>query len=146
LAINHFKQTPPQSNSTAVGYQAGYSQTTASGQDWGSTFIGRNAGYAVTGLDNTFVGAFSGASASSSGAKNNGFGTASLYSITSGGYNVAIGSSALYSTTTGTQNVAIGYGALYSNTTASNNTGLGYQAGTSITKVQTMYALAPMLV
>ena len=116
-------------NATALGYNAGYSQTTATGQDFGSTFVGRSSGYLVTGLDNTFVGSFSGSSAASSGSKNNGFGTAALYSITSGGFNTALGSSALYSNTTASSNTAVGYQAGYNFTTSNANTVLGYAAG-----------------
>ena len=60
--------------STAVGYQAGYSQTTAGGgfnvmlgyqagytnNNYQVTYLGYQAGYNATGLNNTFVGANSG--------------------------------------------------------------------------------------
>ena len=116
--------------STALGYRAGYSYNTNS-DNAGSTFIGGNAGSAVTtGTDSTFVGASAGAA------------------TTSGANNTAIGSLALKSNTTASNNTAVGYQALYANTTNGLNTAVGFQTGPTATGTgntligaQTGYAL-----
>jgi hypothetical protein len=96
--------------SVAIGYQAGYTQSTTASYN---TLIGYQAGYNNTqGQGNTAVGdrALRG-------------GASDAHS-----YNVAIGGGALYSDK-GNANTAVGYNALYNNTTAGGNTAMGYQAG-----------------
>ena len=103
------------SNNTAVGYQAGYSNTTGSP----ITAFGWSALRAnTTGVHNTAIG------------------TDALRTATTSQQNTALGSHALYSTTTGSYNTALGREALRSNTTASNNVAVGYQAGYSNTTGQ----------
>ena len=99
-------------NNTAVGYQAGYLNTTAES----ITAVGHSALYSNT-----------------TGDANTALGRNALYLNTTGGQNVASGLQALYSNTTGSYNTATGREALFSNTTASNNTAVGYQAGYSNT-------------
>ena len=101
-------------SNTAVGYQAGYSNT--------------------TGTYNTYLGYQSGSfTASGTGGYNSGVGVYALYSNTSGTYNSAFGHDSLANNTTGSYNTALGNYALISNTTASYNTAVGYQAGYSNT-------------
>jgi hypothetical protein len=94
---------------TAVGYQAGYSNTDTT---FANAFFGRQAGKANT-----------------SGGGGVAVGNAALFANTTGSQNTAIGASAMEDNTTGGNNTAVGSGALGNNTTASNNTALGYQAG-----------------
>jgi hypothetical protein len=95
---------------TAVGYRAGYLYNTGSETN-GSTFIGYSSGVATTsGHDNTFVGGNSG--------------TAN----TSGNFNIAIGGQALQANTTASNNTAVGYQAGYSNTTGTELTAVGLQS------------------
>jgi hypothetical protein len=71
-------------NNTAVGYQAGYSNTTGAGL----TFLGYQAGYSnQTGASNTFI-----------GYQNSGYGAG--YFNTTGSSNVGVGSAALALNTT----------------------------------------------
>ena len=93
---------------TAVGYQAGYTNTTGSS----NTSIGYQSFVNnLTGGVNTAVGMYS------------------LRNNTSGNNNTALGQGALNSSTTGSQNTAIGQAVLYSNTTGTNNIAIGFQAG-----------------
>ena len=105
-------------NNTAVGYQAGYSNTTGTY----NLFSGALAGYSnTTGLDLVAIGYGAG------------------YGNQTGNDNVFIGQTSGPQTTTtasGSNNIGIGTGALRSNTTASNNTAVGYQAGYSNTTGQ----------
>ena len=129
------------SNNTAVGYQAGYATTTASGV--GVTFVGSNAGAAnttgyndafgidalktvITGNSNAAFGYSSLKLTTSNG--NSGFGFNTLGVNTTGNSNVAIGASALQANTTASSNTAVGYQAAYSNTTGTNSTAFGAQA------------------
>ena len=92
---------------TAVGYQAGFSNTASYG-----VFLGRAAGYAnTTGIYNIAIG------------------SPAMYSNTTGSSNVAVGDSSLYYNTTGGSNTALGASALQSTTTSNYNTAVGYQAG-----------------
>ena len=97
------------SNSTAVGYQALYSNTVGT-----STALGYKALYNSTNNNNTAVGANS------------------SLNITTGGNNVSVGAAALYTNQTSGFSTAIGDYALYSNT-ANYNTAIGYQAGYACT-------------
>jgi len=110
---------------TAIGYQAGYSNT--SGQN---SLIGANSGqYITTGTRNTGVGVstlgFNNGAVSITSNDNSAFGHAALTSLTSGAYNTAVGSFALLSNTTASSNTAVGYQSLYTNTTGANNSALG---------------------
>ena len=114
---------------TALGYQAGYSNT--SGQN---TLIGANSGqYITTGTRNTGVGVstlgFNNGAVSITSNDNTAQGHAALTSLTSGASNTAIGSFALQSNTTASYNTAVGYQAGYSNQTGANNVFVGYSAG-----------------
>ena len=131
-------------NNTAVGYQAGYSNTTGGP----NTTLGSYAGYGITtGTNNTAVGYGSlgyFASAYTTGAYNVALGDSALGKITSASNNTAVGYQAGYanttggidafgckaleSNTTGTGNVGIGQGVLATNTTGNSNTAVGYQA------------------
>ena len=93
------------SYNTAVGYQAGYSNTTG-----GITALGMQAGYT-----------------NSTGVANIAIGGQTLYTNSTSSYNLAIGGGALYNNT-GASNIGLGHQALASQTTASNNTAVGYQA------------------
>jgi hypothetical protein len=94
-------------NSTFVGVQAGFSNTSANN----NTFLGRTAGYlTTTGGDNVAVG------------------RESFYTNTTGSSNVAVGHQAGYSNTSGAGNVAVGTQALNFNTSAGNNTAVGFQS------------------
>lgn len=118
---------------TALGYQAGYSNT--SGQN---TLIGANSGqYITTGDGNTGVGistlGFNNGAVATTGGDNSAVGRASLTKLTTGSYNTALGSFALQANTTGSNNTAVGYQAGYGSTTDSNNTYIGYTCGSSVT-------------
>jgi len=101
--------------STAVGYQAGYKNTT--GQ---ITVVGVGA------LNNN-----------TTGSNNNSVGVNALAANTTGSYNIAMGDSALTSNTTASNNTAVGYQAGYSQTTGGAgggyNTFIGQTAGYSAT-------------
>jgi Chaperone of endosialidase len=115
--------------STAIGYQALQSNTTASG----NTSIGFQA------LQNNATGGFNTAIGTTALITNTtGFGNVAtgfqaLHDNTEGGANAAIGNNALQSNTTGGGNTAIGNSALLSNTTGDSNTALGISAGSGIT-------------
>jgi len=95
-------------NNVAVGYQAGYTNTTGGN----NTFIGIQAGYTnSTGVINTFVGRQAGYTYNTSGTENNG--------------STMIGEQAGYNVTSGHDNTLVGGGAGYFITTGSNNTVLG---------------------
>ena len=120
-------------NNTAVGYQAGYSNTSNQ-----NTFVGSGAGYLAAGLNNVGVGyriMYSGAGAT--GGQNTAIGNYALYVNDVGASNTALGYQTLFSNTTASSNTAVGYQALYSNTTAIENTAVGYQALYSQTTAST---------
>jgi hypothetical protein len=97
-------------NNTAVGYQAGYNNKTASF----NTFLGDRAGLATTtGSEVVAVGSFA------------------LGSNTTGNYNIAIGRQALNGNTTASNSTAVGWQAGYTNQTGQYNTFIGSQAGYS---------------
>ena len=116
---------PTGSNNVALGDAAG--DAIASGGQL-NTFVGSNAGSAVTTSDNnTAVGAY--AFDAGTGASNTAIGSGSLGSSSNtGDNNTAVGFDALNSNTTGSGNNAFGYSALFSNTTGSNNTSVGANA------------------
>ena len=93
----------------AVGYQAGFSNT--------------------TGADNTALGSYRPLYANTAGGFNTAIGREALTSNTTGSYNVAVGNTALSANTTASNNTAVGYQAGFSNTTGAGNTFLGYVAG-----------------
>ena len=124
----------------AVGYQAGYSNTTGTS----NTFTGYQAGYLNnSGINNCYYG-YSAGYNSTSGTGNCSFGINSLsqnqtssnnttmglssgYNITSGN-NVGIGSNSLYNLSSNGNCTGIGVQSLYA-TTGANNIGIGYFAG-----------------
>jgi hypothetical protein len=73
-------------NNTAVGYQAGYTQTTSGD----STYLGYQAGYSRTGSGNTCIGNYSGRDGTT-GTDNTLVGRNSGYTILSGSKNTIIG-------------------------------------------------------
>jgi hypothetical protein len=115
--------------STALGYQAGYNNTTGS-----LTAVGYQACYTNTsGSGNSAFGT-NALLLNTTGSWNTALGNSALYANTTGGGNNAIGSSdlalgsALIRNTTGNNNNAFGNGALTSNTTGGDNTAIGHQA------------------
>ena len=114
----------------AVGYQAGFSNTTGNF----STMVGYQAGYNfLTGNGGDYFGYQSGYGTSvTTPSYNAGFGRESLFSVGSGSFNVGIGRGALYSLVGGNYNTAIGYRAGYGTgsnalTSGSASTYIGYQ-------------------
>ena len=124
----------------AVGYQAGYSNSTASY----NTFNGYQAGYTTTtsssnscfgyqsGYANT-TGAitafgFYSCLANTTGINNSAFGSRALQSVTTSNFSCAFGDYALQ-LSTGGSNSAYGKSALQANTSGSNNTAVGTFAG-----------------
>ena len=96
---------------TAVGLQAGFSNTTGTN----NSFVGVGAGfYNTTGTNNSFVGRGAG-----------------VYNTT-GNSNSFVGVQAGYSNTTGYNNSFVGVNAGYSNTTGYNNSFVGRDAGVYI--------------
>jgi trimeric autotransporter adhesin len=139
VGVSALNANTTEAENTAVGYQAGYSNTASY-----NTFFGNKAGYGNTsGQTQVGVGrlALGGSSAGVTGSNNTAVGNFSLPVVTSGADNSALGLQSLKSNTTGSYNTAIGRDALQANTTASNNTAVGYQAaysnvtGTEITAV-----------
>ena len=96
----------------------------------GSTVIGFQAGpNSLTGIDNTFIGALSGAvSGTINGANNTVVGASNARSLSSGSTNTVVGAEALLAVSSAGGNTTIGY-----NTdplgTGSNNTVVGFNAG-----------------
>jgi hypothetical protein len=125
----------PGTNNFFAGLQANGSTTKATGSN--DVFIGNAAGYAVTGIQNVYIGSFSGAG-SSTGARNSANGNTAvgyqtLRNNSSGSFNAAFGVSTLIANTTGTQNAGFGPLSLTANTTGGNNAALGYASLTSNT-------------
>ncbi len=100
-----YSQTSGTGN-TNLGYQAGYSNTINNDR----TTIGYQAGYFNTGASNTFIGrgAGYGVSGASTGEQNTAIGTYALNVARSGLYNTAIGWGAGMNMTTGQWNTLIG--------------------------------------
>ena len=131
---------------TAVGLQAGFSNTTGNsnsfvGRDAGlfnttgtnNSFVGRNAGFSnTTGTNNSFVGVNAGLS-NTTGTNNSFVGRNAGFSNTTGTNNSFVGENAGFSNTTGNSNSFVGMQAGYSNTTGTNNSFVGLQAGYSNT-------------
>jgi len=117
---------------TAVGYRAGYLYNSGS-ETTGSVFVGYSAGSATTtGHDNSFVGG-SVATANTSGSYNTALGNSALASNTTASNNTAVGYQAGYSNTTGYSQAIFGYQAGYTNSTGVANTFIGNSAGYSAT-------------
>ena len=97
-------------------------------------FFGESSGQAntISGVNNSFVGAFSGFS-NTSGSNNAFMGVNSGYFNTTGTNNYLIGTSAGYLNTTGSNNSFLGTNAGYNNTTGSQNVFLGTNAGNANT-------------
>jgi hypothetical protein len=114
---------------TFSGVQAGYSNTTGSG----NTFSGFRAGDRnTTGSDNTFSGVQAGYS-NNNGHDNTFSGFDAGSSNTTGNYNTFSGGAAGGNNTTGFDNTFSGYWAGLGNTTGSDNTFSGFLAGYSNT-------------
>ena len=112
----------------AVGYQAGYSNSTGIN----NTFTGYQAGYNnTTGTLNTFNGFFAGY-ANTTGLQNACFGQSAGSAITTGNYNSCFGALSLNSST-GTENTGVGYSAGYSVTSAGGITAIGSRSGRGTT-------------
>ena len=109
-------------NNTAVG--AGALNDNSTGAR--NTAIGRDAGFAATSSDGTFVGFNAGAY--STGTQNTAVGANALDANAATARSVAIGYNAL-TNTTGTNNTAVGHSALQNVAAGSGNVGIGYQAG-----------------
>jgi hypothetical protein len=115
------------SYTTVLGASAG----TCSGSSYEqyNVIIGYKTASAISGTQNTYVGARIGFGSSNSGYSNSALGNEALYNMNdSGSANVAVGYRALYDLTSGTANVAVGYQAGGGNTTGSSNIFIGYQA------------------
>jgi hypothetical protein len=108
-----------------VGYQAGYTGTTASAV----AFFGYQAGYLNTADNVTGLG--SSALYNNTGADNTAVGQTALYANTSGAYNTAVGRQALRNNTTASYNTVLGFQAGYPVTTGTNNVLIGYLSGSS---------------
>ena len=112
---------------SALGYQAG--KNVASGAQY-NTFLGYQAGYSSSTAStnaadyNTAIG-FQSLYSNTTGNSNAALGFQSLNSNTSGTGNVANGFNALYYNTTGGGNTASGYLSLHRNTSGMGNTGFG---------------------
>ncbi|GAA4062173.1 hypothetical protein GCM10022389_03370 [Flavobacterium cheonanense] len=137
-------------NNTAIGYNASQGNSTATentaigagslnDNSTGSrnTAVGRNAGFATTSNDGTFVGFNAGAF--STGTQNAVLGAYALDASGASARNVAIGYNALTNTTSGVNNTAIGHSALSSLATGSGNVAIGYQAGFTETTSNKLY-------
>ncbi len=114
---------------TALGYQAGFSNT--SGQN---TLVGANSGqYITTGTRNTGTGVstlgFNNGAVSITSNDNTAYGHAALTVLTSGASNTAVGSGSLQNNTTASNNTAVGYQAGYNNQTGASNSIFGQNAG-----------------
>jgi len=107
--------TAASGDNVAIGYQAAFSLTSASG--------------------NVSMGAQS-LRFNTTGGSNTALGNSALYSNVGGSTNTAVGSSALFTNTTGSNNTALGRSALYgggAGLTGSGNTGIGHSAGQNLT-------------
>lgn len=96
-----------------------------------STALGYNAGGNQTGIDNTFIGHWTGAGSagSSTGNQQTAIGYEALKNVTTGTENTAIGWRALHGATSGKWNTAIGRLALYRQYTAYGSVAIGHNAG-----------------
>ncbi len=119
---------------TFIGYQAGYSSSTAStnAADY-NTAVGYQSLFSnTTGYYNTANGMNS-LTGNTTGSYNAANGFRSLYSNTTGSYNTANGAYSLYLNSTGSNNAANGTYSLFYNITGSNNIAEGYNAGRHLT-------------
>jgi hypothetical protein len=110
---------------TAVGRRAFF--TNVSGND--NTGVGINAGYYVTGSNNTALGsaALQG-NTGATGSNNTAVGKEAFYLNTTASNNTGVGYQAGYNNTSGTQNVFIGHSSGYYNQTGIENTFIGFSA------------------
>jgi hypothetical protein len=113
--------------STVLGYQAGLSASQS------LLAVGYQAGYSNTsGADNTAIGSFQTLYSNTTGSSNVAVGRQALQANTTASSNTAVGYQAGYTNATNTALTAIGYKALY-NSAADSNTAIGYQAGVGVT-------------
>lgn len=116
--------------SVAIGYRAGY----ANAGSTGCVYIGQDAGYNASGINNTLIGDLCGDNAGFTGTDNVAIGKNTL-SAASGAasYNVVVGSTAGDAITDGDNNVLVGYGAGGGINTGSGTVAVGYNAGSALT-------------
>jgi len=119
-------------NNTAVG--AGSLNNNSTGSR--NTAVGRDAGFAATASDGTFIGFNAGGF--STGAQNTAVGANALDENAATTRNVAIGYNALTSNTS-SNNTAVGHSALQTVGAGSGNVALGYQAGFAETGSNKLY-------
>ena len=126
---------------TAFGYQALYSNTTANYNDAfgynalysnttgdANSAFGRNSLLSnTTGYNNCALGLAS-LNSNTTGRYNMGCGIGTLYNNTTGSFNTAVGLRALNANTTTSELTAVGFNALYSNTIGAYNTAVGFKA------------------
>lgn len=105
---------------TTVGYEAGFSHTTAAD----NTFVGHNAGRNAT-VQGSTTGIGAGVLENNNGAENAAVGYHSMQANSIGTSNVGVGYNTLSSNTTGSNNTALGNRALQSSVTADMNTAVG---------------------
>jgi hypothetical protein len=119
-----FNLNPGSTDNTAIGFEALYNASTASG----NTAVGSQAMFSdSTGGDDVAVGFFA-LNHNTTGTFNVAIGNDALIANTTGGENTAIGCDALEAGTTAIQNTAIGYGAMADDQTGSSNTVVGLDA------------------
>ena len=114
---------------TFVGYQAGFSSSTAStnAADF-NTGVGYRTLYSnASGVFNTALGT-NALLENTSGFSNTALGVQALYNNTTGTFNTGTGVNSLFNNTTGEANSAYGYASLFTNTTGSYNTAVGFEA------------------
>ena len=112
----------------AIGYQAGYGVTTASG----SILIGYRAGYDITDNSRNIAIGYESLRFNDEGTFNVAVGDTALHGNRSGDFNVGVGNDALVSNTTGLRNVGVGSDSLSNNQTGNDNVALGFEAGQNI--------------
>jgi len=95
-------------------------------------FVGDNAGNVNTGIQNTFLGYFTGL-ANTTGSENTFSGDRAGVVNTTGSSNCFTGATSGFSNTTGNSNIFSGFESGYSNTTGSENVYIGYQSGYNLT-------------
>ena len=104
----------------------------------GITAFGFQAGSNTTGVENTFVGSYSGRD-NLIGYHNSFLGHEAGKSNTNGGRNVYVGFESAYSSTLGDQNVSVGYRAGSSTLDSSNMVNVGYRAGEATIKPKNVF-------
>lgn len=104
-------------------------------------FLGQNSGAGASGVDNTMLGALTGASLTT-GANNTATGSRALNALIDGGGHTALGKGALTLLANGDNNVAVGFSAMAAATSATGNTAVGTIALGSLTSIAGGYNTA----